>query len=267
MPCYDLIADVVLKFKSDAEKFYPAFYKLFDGTYNSPFQGLGYNCTLLLGLELCNQILAHLSGVKINNDCDILSTNHAITKFDKRQMAIISYLSGYVVSTFYRRLRFGKKQTNDHYTHTCLVFLSSCKLVEGKETDTSHHSLTSLRDRGGLWKVTYDTIRIFSIAESCFLSATKVFTTKIDASKLVHSLMGDCILLSYFGSLRSYEEKVAKEICYNLLEDMLTLYIRVRSHSYSKDKQQQHKIAKSTVKSRSLHTEIKKSSSSLDSGH
>lgn len=46
-----------VKLKGDVETFYPNFYKalikLFD-IDNSPFQELGYNCTLLLGFQLCN---------------------------------------------------------------------------------------------------------------------------------------------------------------------------------------------------------------------
>jgi len=52
-----------------------------------------------------------------------------------------------------------------------------------------------------------------------------------------------------------------------MLEDMLTLYIRVRSHSFAKDQQQLHKKTKGETKTRSLRTEIKKASSSLDKGH
>ena len=55
-----------------------------------------------------------------------------------------------------------------------------------------------------------------------------------------------------------------KEIGLNLLEDMLTLYIRVRAHSYARDKQQLHKVSKNKTKNRSLRTEIKKQSSSLN---
>jgi len=74
--------------------------------------------------------------------------------------------------------------------------------------------------------------------------------------------------LTYFNVVRkSSEEIVKKEIGLNLLEDMLKLYIRLRSHFYAKDKQQMHKIMKDKTKSRSLRTEIKKKSSNLDTGY
>ena len=268
MPCYNLVKDIVLKFNGNAEKFYPSFCKVFN-TSPGPFQGLGYHCTVLLGMELSNCVLAHLTGAKRSpmHDGDVV-IDHT-SQFNERQMSIISYLSGYVIGTYYRRLRFrcNKSQESD-YISDCLDFLSSCKLDESKETDTSHQKLVNVKNRGGLWKVKIDVIRIFCIAEQYFLSATKDFTLTIDATKLVGLMMEDAFLLSYFGSIRTNcERKVNKEITMNLLEDMLTLYIRVRSHSYANDMKQKHKISKAKVKSRSLRTEIKKSTNSLESGH
>ena len=45
---------------------------------------------------------------------------------------------------------------------------------------------------------------------------------------------------------------------------MLTLFVRVRSFSYAREK---HKAAKKLSRKRSLRTEIKKASSSTESGH
>ena len=125
-----------------------------------------------------------------------------------------------------------------------------------------------MKNRGGLWKVKSDVITIFTISESYFLSATKDFVSKIDADSIISLTLEDAIALSYFNSLRrSIHKNVKKKVALNLPEDMLTLYIRVRSHSYAKDKQQLHKISKDKTKSRSLRTEIKKQAASFDTGH
>ena len=60
---------------------------------------------------------------------------------------------------------------------------------------------------------------------------------------------------------------IKKEVAMNLCKDLLILYIRVRSHSYAKDQQQKHKIAKVSLKARSLRTERKKADGNLDTGH
>ena len=65
-PCYTLVKDIIYSFAGDAEKFYPRFYKVFsDG--EMPFTGLRPHSTLLLGFELANHVLAHLTGSKFQD--------------------------------------------------------------------------------------------------------------------------------------------------------------------------------------------------------
>ena len=64
---------------------------------------------------------------------------------------------------------------------------------------------------------------MFMIAESCFVSATtgrKV--TRINVEYIVASLMANPFFLA------------------NLLDDLLTLYIRIRSHSFANEKMSQN---------------------------
>ena len=254
-PSYSLVKDIIYSFAGDAEKFYPAFYKVFSDAEN-PFAGLSRHSSLLLGFEVANHVLAHLTGSNFQDD--ILSFKQEQTVFSEKEKAIITYLSGYVISTFYRRIRFSKKE--GAYHDQCLSFLLACK-SSGNETDVSSQKLVNLKDRGGLWKVNGDTIAIFSVAESYFVTATKQFTTKIDCKGIVSNLIKDPWLLVNFSKIRnSSSEKVKKEVVINLLEDLLTLYIRVRSPSFAKNQQQLHKIQAAKSKTRSLRTEIKQKS-------
>ena len=262
LPCYNLIKSVVRNFNGNAEKFYPEFYKVFSGT-EAPFTGLSRHSSLLLGFEVANHVLAYLTGSKIHND--VVCFKHEETVFSEKENSIIYYLAGYVVGTLYRRIRFSKKCNifNDHH----LSFLLACKF-DGDETDTTNHKLVNIKDRGGLWKVNTDVFSIFSTAESYFLKSTKHFTNKIDCKSIVSSMVEDPWVMVKFSKIKSKsEEKVRKEVVLNLLEDMLTLYIRVRSHSYAKSKQQLHKIQNGKLKTRSLRTDIKNKSTSLDFGH
>ena len=89
-----------------------------------------------------------------------------------------------------------------------------------------------------------------------------------DATKIVSELMAKPSVLVYYNTMRRRSELfVKKEIALNLLADMLSLYIRVRSHSYAKNKQQEHKMNKDTTKAKSLRTERKRANASLESGH
>ena len=57
------------------------------------------------------------------------------------------------------------------------------------------------------------------------------------------------------------------QVSLNLLEHVLTLFVKVRTFSYAKDIKEKHKVAKKQTKKRSLRTEIKQASSSLELGH
>ena len=107
-----------------------------------------------------------------------------------------------------------------------------------------------------------DVIAIFSAAEAYFLSSTKKLQNKILSKDIVNALMEKCMMLERFAKVRrSSPDNIKKEIAFNLLEDLLTLYIRVRTFSYVKDKVQAFKIRNSKTKSRSLRTGMKQSTS------
>ena len=60
---------------------------------------------MILRFEVVNQVLAHLTGVTIRDD--VLSFDDASSKcLSEKEITIISYLSGYIFGTFYKRIRF-----------------------------------------------------------------------------------------------------------------------------------------------------------------
>ena len=142
-------------------------------------------------------------------------------------------------------------------------------LLAGKsEVPSSDNMLTQAKDRGGLWRVTIQVFQIFRNVESYFRRSTVVISKKIDSKKMVSDLLKNPSILCNYNVLRNQAaEKVSKEVEINLLEHLIMLYIRVRIFSLVKDKRELHKIESKKKKMRSLRTEIKKASSSLDQGH
>ena len=113
--------------------------------------------------------------------------------------------------------------------------------------------------------MTCEVYEIFSQVETTFRQSTSSFGHKIDSKRMVSQLLKNPSVLLNFNKVRSQSvEKVSKEIALNLLEHLIMLYIRVRTFSLVKDKIELHKIASKRKKARSLRTEIKKASSSLD---
>ena len=111
---------------------------------------MNHQCNVLLGFELSNYVLSYLSTNKIiDEDGFSFESIHGSSEFKRdltdREKSIVSYLSGYVISTFFRRIRFSKQKKGVYYQQA-LSFLTACKFIEGTETDTCHQRLINLRN-------------------------------------------------------------------------------------------------------------------------
>ena len=83
------------------------------------------------------------------------------------------------------------------------------------------------------------------------------FFCKIVCKDLVHVMLQNSVVVSNFKSIcYGIVPKVNKEISLNLLEQILVLFVRLRTFSFAKDAREKQKASKKTVKMRSLCTEI-----------
>ncbi len=102
--------------------------------------------------------------------------------------------------------------------------------------------------------------KIFLCCEELFRLKTGTFTTKLPCDDLVKKVLKDSFILSHYKSIcTDVEPMVDKELSFNLLEQIVTLFFRVRTFSYAKDVREKHKVAKKKSRQHSLRTEIKKS--------
>ena len=167
-------------------------------------------------------------------------------------------------STFYRRLKYSK------VSRSILGIQSTNLLMAGKmsvddDSATDSDVFIRAKDRGGLWIVTPEVHNIFSEAEFVFREQTQNFERHIDCKKIVSMLIENITVLCNYNKLRNQcSEKVSKEIAMNLLDHLLTLYIRVRTFSLVSDKVQRYKLEARKRRSKALRTEMKQASSSMD---
>ena len=141
-----------------------------------------------------------------------------------------------------------------------MLIIFNGQKCSGENLPLSEHKHIEILDRGGLWKVDNNVILIFKVAECHFKTITSVPTTKIDCKSIVSTLMKNPIIHENMSKIRSKSTDtiVKREIALNLLEDLLTLYIRVRTFSFAKGQIQSHKIKQSRLKSRSLRPSLMK---------
>ena len=222
---YQLVRNVIGEFRGNAEKFYPAFYKSVSEVV--AFRNLSRRSSVILGFEVANHVLAHLTGSNVNESTVDFTPP---IKFSHKEQNIIKYLSGYVFGTLYRRIRTSKSCQNMFGVQSLHILLAG-KL--SLEENSSNDILIRAKDRGGLWTVTAEVFEIFSHVESKFRAATVNFHQNIDSKKIVSDLLKNPIVLCNYNKLRYDEstEKISKEIAMNLLEHLIMLYVRVRIFS------------------------------------
>ena len=102
---HKLISNVILFFKGDAEKFYPAFYKCIPDAKN-PFGG-NVNKHASLGFKLANHVLGYLSGGSLQK-VSVVQIEYCSADLSDKEKSFVFCLAGYVFPTFSRRLRFNK---------------------------------------------------------------------------------------------------------------------------------------------------------------
>ena len=257
---HKLISNVVLSFKGDAEKFYPAFYKCISDAEN-PFGGsLNKHASLLLGFELANHVLGYLSGGSLDEKDSVVQFKYSSADLSDKEKSIVFYLAGYVFSTFSRRLRFTKKnnQNSPEILQEYLDTLAAGKLGDEKQ-ELPEHKLVNTKNRGGLWKVTAEVFEIFCIAEQIFKKHTETSSNKIDGQLITKAVLEDTGVLANFSKLKSNMNHADNEITKNILEDLIHLYIKTRTFSLVRSKMDAHKLLLRKNKARSLRTGIKKS--------
>ena len=213
---YEYVKDIIANFNGNAEKCYPLFYKAVSG--ETVFKYLSKRSSILLGFEVANRVLSHLTGLTIKESSDDLKSN---ISFTKKELNIISYLSGYVFGTFYRRIR-TSKSSQSMFGYQSLQILLAGKseipsddnmLTQAKDRGslwTVTNMLTQAKGRGGLWTVTTEAFQIFCNVESYFRRTTTVTSKKIDSKKIVSA-----ITMCYIMRVRNRLVNKWQSICWN----------------------------------------------------
>ena len=221
---FQFVRKIVRNFNGNGEKIYPQFYDCVSDD-EIIFRGLNKRCSVILGLELANAVLAHLTGPRASD------TLCSADIQDGKERNIVKYLRGYVFHTLYRPLRKAK-----YHNESSALYMSI--ILAGKSTVPETYSSTDdifidAKNRGGLWKVIPQAMKIFLVVEREFRTHVGDDTRKIDIKSMVLTLLRNCQILSIFLICgKSDIEIVDKEIAKNLLESLITLNLRARTFKY-----------------------------------
>ena len=176
----------------------------------------------------------------------------SVSKLDPAEYGPLSYIAGYIVSKLHQKNR-SKKNNSNEEIQTLLHAM--------KSTDTTQEFI-SVRSRGGLVSPTADLVGILEVAELSFRSEVN------NAKDLLRNIPIDltCSKVLDFPVVRSLWENIVmssgidtssptQKLC---LENVVKLYLRVRSFSYVRDFITKYKIKEKQTKSKALRKELKK---------
>ena len=94
-----------------------------------------------MGFEVANLVLSHLTGLAIKESSDL----EANILFTEKELNIINYLSGYVFSSVYRRIRKSKSSQSIFGSQSLQILLAGMSEIPS----SNDNMLTEAKDRGG----------------------------------------------------------------------------------------------------------------------
>ena len=230
------------------------------------FYGLMPKSTTLFNLvdsRITNLIMIHIPDhlVSFHNlnerkNASVTTTVNAseeCEKIEACERGPLSYIAGYVVK---RLTNSSKKKTESENTELRRLLMSL-------QSEQENNSFIQARNRGGLVNPSEDLLGILQKAEINFrrkVSKSKeilrnipvdVICYKTISTPIVKSLWDNIVVSSGVNSSGD-----TQKIC---LENIVRLFLRVRSFSYAKDYITQYKIREKQGKSKALRKDLKKS--------
>jgi hypothetical protein len=193
----------------------------------------------------CNDIHARLFSVVVQGVCYWSPT----IALNEHERGPLSYIAGYVLST----LRKKSVQKKNDELQTILQSMI-CPDVENFYIES--------RSRGGLVTPSQDIVRVLEVVENLFREFIQKQTSVvkiIPCEKLCNDALDLPLLKSLWENImQDCSQKTSKQTKKLCLENIVKLYLRVRSFSYGKDYISNFKMQQKAVKSKSLRKELKR---------
>ena len=232
--------------KGDAEKFYSNFYGDIAANATRYFKGLSRNAATLLATKVADSMILFWKQEKQ------ITTNSIAAELNDKQKAGLQYIGGYVLQNLFKK----HCGVNSDESQQAMAILKAGKVDSG-----ASQKLVSSLNRGGLWPITLPAEKIFLKTENYFRQSTGyVGLHKIDiVSITLKSSMDSDVLANYDLIVSEAECKPDIHVRKDVLHDILSLYVRVRSFSYSRDIVQRYRIKAKQNKCKSLCKEISRS--------
>lgn len=234
----------------NAERFYAAFYASIVLHASGHFVGLSRNSATLLCSKVADCLLTHSKEKAETHTCEPL------TKLSDKEKSGLQYIGGYVLHKLHNKHKQASKTLeNDHAISLIMAGKWDNPIGEDQR-------LTTTLNRGGLWKITRNAQSVFERTEHYFREATRKTSLKnIPLANIISRSMHDVtVVASHSAMLADSEVEISSHVAKDVLHNIISLYVRVRSFSFVKDVIQKHKIRLKQLKSKALRKDINRSS-------
>jgi len=238
--------------KNDVEKFYEKFYSSLPLKAKSLLHDtIPESSSKIVVLLLADKLLAFLKPHDSQDQTVQISLKDT-------ERGPLNYLGGYILRNLHRKCSKQSKKTNvNEEKEEFMALLDSLHVPEPVGNDSS---FISAKDRGGLWYPKKYFTDIIVTAELHFRVQTgKEVCHKICMDKIVGYLLKQPILKSKWSML--VEEcgcQITERRSLVFLDQILMLYIKIRSFSYAKDVVQKYKLNQKAAKQKALRKEIQR---------
>jgi hypothetical protein len=212
------------------------------------------NAASIIMIEIPDHLVGHF---KVCQERELAKTKPTIStsdiKLDPSERGPLSYVAGYIVSKLYQKSRNTKAKPDEGLQELL-------RSLKSTETD---NSFIQARSRGGLVTPSDNLMGIMEEAEICFrktVGEDELVLRNIPTEMICESTLSSPVVKSLWENIvlesGTNETSPTQKLC---LENIVKLYVRVRSFSYARDYISKYKIKEKQTKSKSLRKDLKRS--------
>ena len=244
---FDAVLPIYKRFcvKRNQDKFLTDFYELIP-TSSALFKCANQPLCSLVMISMTDHLVALL---KSHNNSEQITSSSKPLDLSEHERGPLSYIAGYILAKLQKQC---SSKPNDELQ--TLLQNMKCPGIENTYIDA--------RSRGGLVTPCKDLVEIVEIVEVIFrqfVTNQKDLLQKIPCDTLCNDALESPLLKSLWENiLQGCNQDLSKQTTKLCLENIIKLYLKVRSFSYAKDYISKFKIKQKAAKSKGLRKELKR---------
>ena len=234
--------------KRNIQKFYSTYFSKIVLKNTEFMPGIPSSSSTLFLSKVADLVVGHCKSFDL-----VPSQDESVSTRDN-EIYGLQYIGGYVLHKLYNKLMSAKNRDPE-----LISVMISCK---GSAEAYQDAKLINAVNRGGLWCPSENSTKIFKIVELRFRYLLRKFHKTIDTDKFVQEMQNDLDIWTIFREiLQDCDIKISKESKENSLRKILLLFVKVRIHSFARQKTEEAREKARENSKKALRKELKRKES------